>query len=279
MSTRINSRIIALALALILALTLAACGGNSGTKPDTGAFSGGSTATPPASSGGGAVTTPDNGGGAAESGLTLTALRQLAVDLGFGVSELTSMQKGAYLNIADGFNVEIIEDSYNPVYEMKSAADAEDAAKKENAAGYNVPFVSGKFYACVGKGNATEEAAMSELMDVEPYGGASAPSGELDKKLVLPDGQAWMEYGEGGMYAGYVFRDDGTWDFCWGEPGDGWGNPEQGKWKIEDGILMLTGDFGTLQYKYKISGGTLTLEERYDPDEYVTYTQQPIPTT
>jgi hypothetical protein len=140
-------KLLAVVLTALLALSLAAW-----SEADTGAFN----------------------GGAAQSGLTLAELRQRATDLGFAVSELTSMQKGAYLNIADGFNVVITEDSYNPVYAMKSAADAEDAAKKENAAGYNLPFVNGKFYACVGKGNAAEEAGMGELMGVEPYGGASA---------------------------------------------------------------------------------------------------------
>jgi hypothetical protein len=170
-----KKKLLILALAALLTLSLAACGGNSGAKPDTGAFSGGNAATMETGEPGTSEQPPtpsdtggNSGGVTVQSGLTLAELRQRATDLGFGVSELTSMQKGAYLNLADGFNVVIVEDSYNPVYEMKSAADAEDAAKKENAAGYNIPFVNGKFYACVGKGDAEEEAGMSELMGVEP---------------------------------------------------------------------------------------------------------------
>jgi hypothetical protein len=103
-----------------------------------------------------------------QSGLTLAALKQKATDLGFEVSELTSMQKGAYLKIVDGFNVSITEDSYSPVYEMASQADAEDTAKKENAAGYNIPFVNGKFYATVPKDDSAQESGMSALLGVSP---------------------------------------------------------------------------------------------------------------
>jgi hypothetical protein len=163
----VKKKLLTLALAALLALALAACDGGGTDRGAAADFPSGLQA------GSSEQTTSKTD---AQSGLTLEKLKQRATDLGLEISDLTSMQKGAYLNIADGFNVTITEDSYEPVYEMASAADAEDAAQKESAAGYNISFVSGKFYACVGKDDAAAQSGMSELMGVAP----SKPNGMPD---------------------------------------------------------------------------------------------------
>jgi len=161
-------KLLALTLALMMALTLAACGGSNsgGVTPDTGAFnsggadSGNATTTPTA------TTTPANNGGSA-SGTTLDALKQKAADLGYEVADLQDYQKMGLTNVVDGFNV-TISDGDHPVYEFKTAQDAENAAKRENEAGYNTPFVNGKFYAIAGKNNADALAAIEAVMGVAP---------------------------------------------------------------------------------------------------------------
>jgi hypothetical protein len=55
------------------------------------------------------------------------------------------MRKGAYLNVADGFNVAITEDSHNPAYEMVSEADEEDANGEGKCGGLQHPVCQSGF--------------------------------------------------------------------------------------------------------------------------------------
>lgn len=121
-------------------------------------------------------------------------------------------------------------------------------------------------------GSPTSPSSSPDSMSGTPS--ALPSSGQLDGRLVLPDGQAWMEDGE--MPAGYIFMADGTFEFYWGEE---WELPETGTWTTDGGILTITDDYGIREYTYEISGGTLTITDRFNTSETVTYTQQPIPSS
>jgi predicted small lipoprotein YifL len=133
--------------------------------------------------------------------------------------------------------------------------------------------------ACGGGGS----GGNSEIGDADNSAPVQAESsedeGELDKALLLPDGQAWIEDGTTEMTAGYIFAEDGTYGFYWYTWGEEeWGEPgEEGTWITNDGDLTITNDTGTQQLTYKISGSKLTITDKYVKEDSVTYTKQDIP--
>ncbi len=89
--------------------------------------------------------------------------------------------------------------------------------------------------------------------------------GELDEALVLPDGQAWINFDI--VYSGYIFKADGRYAFY---------SPNfsriqsEGAWNTSGSSLIITQDgISPYRYTYSISGGKLTMTNPFgDVYEY-----------
>ena len=93
----------------------------------------------------------------------------------------------------------------------------------------------------------------------KPFTPGAASSAQLDGKLVLADGQVWVQ--EDITLSGYIFMTDGTYTYYWG---NNFSVSSQGTWSTSGNTLtIIAKDIDPQNYSYSISGTTLTITNRF----------------
>jgi uncharacterized lipoprotein NlpE involved in copper resistance len=88
---------------------------------------------------------------------------------------------------------------------------------------------------------------------------ATPAIGELDQRLILPEGQGWVHLDI--ISDGYVFKSDGTYVYhYWG---GGAHQTTPGTWSTSGSRLTITDYAGPKPHTYSISGDTLTMTDTW----------------
>ena len=100
---------------------------------------------------------------------------------------------------------------------------------------------------------------------------ATPSVGELDQRLILPDGQGWVHLDI--INEGYAFKSDGTYIYhYWG---GGAHQTTPGTWSTSGSTLTIADYAGHKPHTYSISGDTLTMTDTWG--DVHTFTKGTIP--
>jgi hypothetical protein len=136
---------------------------------------------------------------------------------------------------------------------------------------------SQRFYTFTGLTNGTPYTFKVRAVNANGTGAEStvtatptAPVGQLDPALILPEGQAWIM--SGAALSGYIFKADGSYGYYWGSQ---FTLSTEGNWSTNGNKLTITNYSGSKPYTYSVANGTLTMTNAFGDTEI--YTQMPIP--